>query len=62
MPDITTAFIAFVAGSIAVGAVIGWITRSKRCAQEKVAVNEGWQRQLEAQRTEHERLLEQNIV
>jgi chromosome segregation ATPase len=60
MPDITTAFIAFVAGSIAVGAVIGWITRSKRCAQEKVAVNEGWQRQLEAQRTEHERLLEQN--
>ena len=60
MPEITTAFIAFVAGSIAVGAVIGWITRSKRCAQEKVAVNEGWQRQLEAQRTEHERLLEQN--
>jgi predicted flap endonuclease-1-like 5' DNA nuclease/uncharacterized coiled-coil DUF342 family protein len=60
MPDITTAFIAFIAGSIVVGAVIGWITRSKRCAQEKVAVNEGWQRQFEAQRTEHERLLEQN--
>ncbi len=60
MPDITTAFIAFIAGSIAVGAVIGWITRGNRCAQEKIAVNEGWQRQLEAQRTEHERLLEQN--
>jgi predicted flap endonuclease-1-like 5' DNA nuclease/uncharacterized coiled-coil DUF342 family protein len=60
MPDITTAFIAFIAGSVVVGAVIGWITRGNRCAQEKIAVNEGWQRQLEAQRTEHERLLEQN--
>ncbi len=60
MPDITTAFIAFIAGAVAVGAVIGWITRGNRCAQEKIAVNEGWQRQLEAQRTEHERLLEQN--
>ena len=60
MPEITTAFIAFIAGSIAIGAVIGWITRGSRCSQEKIAVNEGWQRQLEAQRTEHERLLAQN--
>jgi predicted flap endonuclease-1-like 5' DNA nuclease len=60
MPEITTAFIAFIAGSVAIGAVIGWISRGNRCSQEKIAVNEGWQRQLEAQRTEHERLLEQN--
>jgi len=60
MPEISAAFIAFVAGSVAVGAVVGWISRSNRCAQEKIAVNEGWQRQLEAQRTEHARLLEQN--
>jgi predicted flap endonuclease-1-like 5' DNA nuclease len=60
MPEITAVFIAFIAGSVAIGAVIGWITRGNRCTQEKVAVNEGWQRQLEAQRTEHERLLEQN--
>ena len=60
MPEITTAFIAFIAGSVAAGAVIGWIMRGNRCAQEKIAVNEGWQRQLEAQRSEHERLLEQN--
>ena len=60
MPEITAAFIAFIAGSVAIGAVIGWISRSKRCAHEKVAVNEGWQRQLEAQRTEHGRLLDQN--
>ena len=60
MPEISVAFIAFIAGSIAVGAVVGWITRGNRCAQEKIAVNEGWQRQLEAQRTEHTRLIEQN--
>jgi predicted flap endonuclease-1-like 5' DNA nuclease/uncharacterized protein YoxC len=60
MPEITAAFIAFIAGSVAIGAVIGWISRSKRCVQEKNAVNEGWQRQLEAQRTEHGRLLDQN--
>ena len=60
MPEISAAFIAFVAGSVAVGAVVGWIIRGNRCAQEKIAVNEGWQRQLEAHRTEHARLLEQN--
>ena len=60
MPEITALLIAFIAASVAVGAVIGWITRGNRCAQEKVAVNEGWQQQLEAQRTEHERLLDQN--
>ena len=60
MPEISAALIAFIAGSVAVGAAIGWITRGNRCAQEKIAVNEGWQRQLEAQRTEHTRLLEQN--
>ena len=60
MPEITAALIAFIAGSVAVGAVVGWISRSKRCVQEKNAVNEGWQRQLEAQRTEHARLVDQN--
>jgi predicted flap endonuclease-1-like 5' DNA nuclease len=60
MPEITAAFIAFIAGSVALGAALGWITRGNRCAREKTAVNEGWQRQLEAQRTEHARLLEQN--
>jgi predicted flap endonuclease-1-like 5' DNA nuclease len=60
MPEITAALIAFIAGSVAVGAVVGWISRSKRCVQEKNAVNEGWQRQLEAQRAEHARLVDQN--
>ena len=60
MPEITAALIAFIAGSVAVGAVIGWITRSRRCAQEKLTVSEGWQRQIEAQRAEHGRLVAQN--
>ena len=60
MPEITAALIAFIAASVAVGAVVGWITRGNRCAQEKTAVNEGWQRQLEAQRAEHARLVGQN--
>jgi predicted flap endonuclease-1-like 5' DNA nuclease len=60
MPEISAALIAFIAASVAVGAVVGWITRGNRCAQEKTAVNEGWQRQLEAQRAEHARLVDQN--
>ena len=60
MPEITAALTAFIAGSIAVGAVAGWVSRARRCAEEKTAVSEGWQRQLRAQRNEHQRLLEQN--
>ena len=60
MPEITVMHIAILAGTVAAGVVIGWIVRGSRCVQEKVAVNEGWQLQLEAQRVEHERLLGQN--
>ena len=60
MPEITAALIAFIAGSVAVGAVIGWLIRGRRCAQEKATVGEGWQRQIEAQRTENGRLVAQN--
>ena len=60
MPEITIMHIVILAGTVAAGVVIGWIVRGSRCAQEKIAVNEGWQQQLEAQRVEHERLLGQN--
>lgn len=60
MPEITVMHIAILAGTVAAGVLIGWIMRGSRCAQEKIAVNEGWQQQLEAQRVEHERLLDQN--
>ncbi|MCH7834865.1 MAG: hypothetical protein IH911_07295, partial [Proteobacteria bacterium] len=60
MPEITMIQIVFLALSIIIGLVVGWIIRGNRCAQEKIAVNKGWQEQLEAQRNEHGRLAEQN--
>jgi predicted flap endonuclease-1-like 5' DNA nuclease/type II secretory pathway pseudopilin PulG len=60
MPGITAASIALIIGSVAVGALAGWVARTRLCAQEKTAVGEGWQQQLEAQRNEHGRLLQQN--
>jgi len=60
MPEITVTHIIVVAGALIVGIILGWIVRSSRSASEKTAINEGWQEQLEAQRNEHERLLDQN--
>lgn len=37
-----------------------WLLRSRRTRQEKAAINSGWQEQMEAQRTEHQRLVTQN--
>ena len=60
MPEITVIHIALLAGTLIVGVIIGWIIRGNRSVGEKSAINAGWQEQLEAQRNEHERLLEQN--
>jgi len=60
MPEISVIHIGLLTLAVVVGVVAGWVMRGNRCAQEKVAVNTGWQEQLEAQRSEHERLLGQN--
>ncbi|MFQ5982039.1 MAG: hypothetical protein ACE5KS_01565 [Woeseiaceae bacterium] len=60
MPEITPIGIVVLAGMLVLGVAIGWIIRAGRCAKEKIAVNAGWQEQLEAQRAEHDRLAEQN--
>ena len=60
MPEITVTHIAIVIGALVVGVVVGWFARGNRAASEKTAINAGWQEQLEAQRNEHERLLDQN--
>jgi predicted flap endonuclease-1-like 5' DNA nuclease len=60
MPEITVTHIIVVAGALIVGILLGWIVRGSRSVGEKTAINEGWQEQLEAQRNEHERLLDQN--
>lgn len=60
MPEITVVHIVIIVVALVIGAVIGWIIRSNRATSEKIAVNDGWQEQLDTQRSEHERLLEQN--
>jgi len=60
MPEITAIHIAFLAAVAVIGVVTGWVIRGNRSQQEKAAVNAGWQEQVDAQRTEHERLVEQN--
>jgi predicted flap endonuclease-1-like 5' DNA nuclease len=60
MPEITVIHIAIIAGTLVVGIILGWAVRGSRSAGEKSAINVGWQEQLQAQRAEHERLLDQN--
>ena len=42
-----------------VAALLGWLLRGRRCAREKLAVNAGWQHQIDAQQTEHDRIATQ---
>ncbi|NIL93832.1 MAG: hypothetical protein GTO71_05200 [Woeseiaceae bacterium] len=60
MPEITVTHIAIVVGALIIGVILGWVFRGNRASSEKTAINQGWQEQLEAQRGEHKRLLEQN--
>ncbi|MCH8308409.1 MAG: hypothetical protein IH930_09745 [Proteobacteria bacterium] len=60
MPEIAPIEIGMLAGMLIIGVALGWIFRGVRCAKEKIAVNAGWQEQLETQRGEHDRLAEQN--
>lgn len=60
MPEITATHVALLAISTALGAIVGWFTRRGRAAQEKAAINAGWQEQIESYNSEHERLVSQN--
>lgn len=60
MPDLTVIHIALMAITAVIGAVVGWMLRGNRAVQEKAAVSAGWQDQIDAQRREGDRLLEQN--
>jgi predicted flap endonuclease-1-like 5' DNA nuclease len=59
MPDITAVQLALAAIFLAVGMVLGWFLRSDRCAREKIAINAGWQEQVEGREGENDRLAEQ---
>ena len=60
MPELTALHVALLVVAAVVGAVAAWMLRSQRAEQEKAAVSAGWQEQIEAQRREHERLVDQN--
>ena len=60
MPDIEIIHIVLLVIATIVGAVAGWVLRGNRAEQEKAAVSSGWQEQIEAQRKEADRLLDQN--
>ena len=60
MPEITAIHIVLLALAVVVGGATAWIVRSNRARQEKAAISAGWHEQMEAQRTEHQRLVDQN--
>lgn len=60
MQAVTTLHILTGTVGVLIGLVFGWWVRGKRSRREKSVINAGWQAQLEAQRTEHARLVEQN--
>jgi predicted flap endonuclease-1-like 5' DNA nuclease/predicted nucleic acid-binding Zn-ribbon protein len=60
MPELTVTHIVLLALTTIVGAAAGWMVRGSRSEQEKAAVSAGWQEQIDAQRREHERLVDQN--
>ena len=60
MPELTVIEITVLFITAIVCAVAGWVIRGNRSDQEKAAVSAGWQEQIDAQRREHERLIDQN--
>jgi predicted flap endonuclease-1-like 5' DNA nuclease/uncharacterized protein YoxC len=60
MPDFSVLHIVIIAVMAVSGVVVGWILRGKRSLEEKAAVSAGWQEQINAQRTEDDRLTDQN--
>ena len=60
MPELSVIHIALMVAAAVVGAIAGWVLRSNRAEQEKAAVSAGWQEQIDAQRREGDRLVDQN--
>jgi predicted flap endonuclease-1-like 5' DNA nuclease len=60
MAELNVVHIAIIAAMTVVGAIVGSVLRGKRSEEEKAAVSAGWQEQINAQRTEHDRLTDQN--
>ncbi len=61
MPELTAINIGILAGALVVGLALGWVFRGERSAKEKIAINAGWQDQLESVQAELDRMAEQNV-
>jgi predicted flap endonuclease-1-like 5' DNA nuclease/uncharacterized protein YoxC len=59
MPVMTMSVAGLLVAVALVAALLGWLLRGRRCAREKQAVNAGWQHQIDAQQTEHDRIAAQ---
>ena len=60
MPELSIIHIGIATAAALIGIVVGWLVRSKLARQEKNAINSGWKEQIESQRVEHGRLIDQN--
>lgn len=60
MPEFTTVHLAILASLSGAGLVLGWWLAGNRATREKLAINAGWQEQLDARQAENDRLVEQN--
>jgi len=60
MPELTLVHFGLLGVALLAGVMLGWIFRSGRSKREKIAVNAGWQAQIDSQQSEHDRLAGQN--
>ena len=60
MPEITVVHVVLLAAVALISVVTGWIVRGSRAVRERKAINAGWREQLKEERSEAERVADQN--
>ncbi len=60
MPEITVVHVVLLAAVALISVVAGWIVRGSRAVRERKAINAGWREQLKEERSEAERIADQN--
>ncbi len=60
MPELTVTHIVLLAVLAIAGAGAGWFARNRRAVEEKEAVKAMWKKEIDRQRSEHNRVAEQN--
>lgn len=60
MPELNIVHLVLLALLLLAGVLLGWVLRSDRCTREKLAINAGWQEQLEGEQAENRHLTQQN--